>query len=239
MEESVVYTLLIESSTKVASVAVLADDQLLGHTDIHHQKSHARLTAPMIQQLLENLQLSPKDLSAMAVSKGPGSYTGLRVGVSTAKGLAMATAIPLIGISSLQLLAAQVQALAKQSSAWICPMIDARRMEVYSALYDAQLAEQMDIQPIILTESWDIEAILDQRKVIFLGDGAAKAEAILGTHPNAIFWTQGLATAAYGGKLVYQAYTEKRFEDLVTFEPFYLKSYRATTPKNPLRGKRD
>lgn len=227
--------LLLETATRVAGVAVYQGDQVLGHVEIHQDKSHARVIAPLIEQLLTNLQLTPPDISAVAVSQGPGSYTGLRVGVSTAKGLCTALNLPLIAISSLQLIAARAQSIAQELDAWICPMVDARRMEVYTTIYDTDLVARAEISPMVL-ESLPFADILHQRPVIFLGDGAAKARQLLSTSERAIVWEQGLSSAAFGGALAFQAYQQKQFEDLITFEPFYLKNYHATKPKNPLKG---
>jgi tRNA threonylcarbamoyladenosine biosynthesis protein TsaB len=227
------YLLALETATVIGSVAVFSGENLLGSIDIRREKSHARLLAPMIRDLLEDLQLTPAELDAVAVAKGPGSYTGLRVGVSTAKGLCMALDKPLLSMSSLEGLAWQVQELAAQLDAWICPMIDARRMEVYCEVFDNQMVSRQKVQARII-DATAFDTLLAERKVIFLGDGAAKCKPVLGHMPNALFLSQTLSTAASMGTGLYQRYQAGSFEDLVSFEPFYLKDFVATKPKNPL-----
>lgn len=227
------YILAIETATMLGSVALFEGDELLGLLEYRRAKSHARLLAPMISTLLKDLEVERSQLSAIAVAKGPGSYTGLRVGVSTAKGLCMALDKPLLSINSLEGLAWKVQSLAKRLDAFICPMIDARRMEVYCQVFNA------DIQPLHepmakIVEEGAFGEILAQKKVIFLGDGAAKCEEILTQSPNAIVLPSGLSSAADMGKALHQKFQAEEFEDLMTFEPFYLKDFRVTKPKNRL-----
>lgn len=229
------FILAIETATSLGSVALFSGAALLGQIDIRRERSHARLLTPMIKTLLHDLQIKPADLAAIAVAKGPGSYTGLRVGVSTAKGLCMALDKPLLSIGSLEGLAWQVRELATQLDAWICPMIDARRMEIYCEVFDAQLNSQQAVQPLIVDES-SFESLLAKRKVIFLGDGAAKCAPVLGHSPNAIFLTEQLSTAASMGTRLFYLYEEQTFEDLVTFEPFYLKDFVATKSKKNILG---
>lgn len=222
--------LAIETATQIGSVAVFEGEKLLGTIDIRKGKSHARLIMPMIEQLLGNLQIPPADLSAIAVSKGPGSYTGLRVGVSTAKGLCMALDKPLLALGSLETLAAKVVGLARELDAWICPMLDARRMEVYCAVFDAQLHSQMPIQAKIMEED-AFEELLEKQKVIFVGDGVAKCRMILERNAHAILLDEALSSAGDMGKELYRLFQEEAFEDLQQFEPFYLKSFVATKSK--------
>lgn len=222
--------LAIETATQIGSVAVFEGEKPLGSVDIRKGKSHARLIMPMIEQLLGNLEIKAAELAAIAVSKGPGSYTGLRVGVSTAKGLCMALDKPLLALGSLETLATQVQGLAKELDAWICPMLDARRMEVYCEVFDSHLHSQMPIQAKIMEED-AFEELLADKKVIFVGDGVAKCRDILAKHPTAILLDEALSSAKDMGKELYKLFQEKAFEDLYTFEPFYLKSFVATKSK--------
>ena len=224
------WLLALESATQIGSVALYSGETLMGKMEIRRAKSHARLMMPMVAQLLENLQLTTADLSAIGVGKGPGSYTGLRVGVSTAKGLCMALDKPLLSFGSLEALAWQVKETAAALDAWICPMIDARRMEVYCAFYDADINEQRPIKAQIL-EADTFQDILEERKVIFLGDGSAKSKAVFGEHPNAIILSEQLSSAASVGTVLHQKFLSEDFEDLVRFEPFYLKDFVATKPK--------
>jgi tRNA threonylcarbamoyladenosine biosynthesis protein TsaB len=221
------YILAIETATMIGSIALFAGSQLVGSVEIRRAKSHARLLMPMIEQLLDQLEIAPTQLEAIAVGKGPGSYTGLRVGVSTAKGLCMALDKPLLSFGSLEALAWQVKELATELEAWICPLIDARRMEVYAAFFDAGLDPQSAIKAVIL-ENGVFEEVLAERRVIFLGDGVAKAKELLGASPHAIVLSESLSRASSVGKLLHQKYGQQAFEDLVTFEPFYLKDFVAT-----------
>jgi len=189
----------------------------------------------MIRTLLNDMEVEPSALSGIAVSKGPGSYTGLRVGVSTAKGLCMALDKPLLSLSSLEALAWQLQPLAQRLGAWICPMIDARRMEVYCALYDANMGLQQPIQAKIV-ETGTFKELLQSQRVIFAGDGAAKCRELLEASPQAIVLPEQLSTARSMGPAVFQAFQRGQFEDLTTFEPFYLKDFVATKPRNRLKG---
>ncbi|MEL6593222.1 MAG: tRNA (adenosine(37)-N6)-threonylcarbamoyltransferase complex dimerization subunit type 1 TsaB [Bacteroidota bacterium] len=222
--------LAIESATDIGSVAVYEEQKLLGSIEIRKAKSHARLLTPMIQQLLKDLQLAPADLSAIAVGKGPGSYTGLRVGVSTAKGLCMALDKPLLSFGSLEALAWQSKSLASELEAWICPMIDARRMEVYAAFYDAEIQAQTEIKAEILEEGV-FDSFFEERRIIFLGNGAPKSRAVLGSHPNAIILDDVSSSATAVGELLWQKWQDEAFEDLISFEPFYLKDFVATKSK--------
>ena len=228
------YILAIETASPIGSVGIFSGDVLLAYSEIRRAKSHARLLMPMIKTLIEDISLNPKDLSAIAVAKGPGSYTGLRVGVSTAKGLCMALDKPLLSISSLESLAWQVRDLAHSLNAWICPMLDARRMEVYCCLYDAEMIQKTDIKAKIIKED-AFHDVLEQRKVIFVGDAVAKCMEVLGNSPSAILLPETLCSAKGMGKSIYQIYQKKDFEDLVTFEPFYLKDFVATKPRNLLQ----
>lgn len=231
------FILSIETATAIGSVAVFSGEMLLGSMEIRKGKSHARLITPMVKMLLESLEIDSKDIAAVGVAKGPGSYTGLRVGVSTAKGLCLAWEKPLLSMGSLEALAWQVQELAQELNAWICPMIDARRMEVYCAFYDAEMNEQIATDSAIIEEGAFAE-ILKERKVIFLGDGAKKCKEIFSSSPNAIVISESLSSASSMGKGLFHKYENQSFEDLVTFEPYYLKDFVATkSKKNPFLRK--
>lgn len=228
------YLLAIETATAYGSVALFAGDQLLAATELRRQQSHARLLMPMIEQLLDHLDLKPADLSGIGVSRGPGSYTGLRVGVSTAKGLCYALQKPLLSYSSLETLADRQAELAQRLQARIIPMLDARRMEVYCAAYDAQGKELSPIRAQVV-EADTFRAELDPGRVIFCGDGAEKCRELLEVHPHALVLGQALPLAQDAGPRLFQRFQAEQFEDLTTFEPFYLKNFRATKPKDPLR----
>lgn len=224
--------LALETASPVSSVAVFAGEKLLGGMEFHTDKLHAKLLTVMIQQVMDGLSLKMESLDAVGMSSGPGSYTGLRVGVSVAKGLCFALDKPLLAIDSLESLAWSVADFASATGAWICPMLDARRMEVYSACYDSELQVIQPVQAQIV-EQGAFEAFLDQRKLIFLGDGAAKCREII-THPHAIFLPERLSSAFSMGKGLMKRFREGKFEDLTLFEPFYLKDFVATQSKKKL-----
>lgn len=224
--------LAMETATGVSSVAAFESGKLLGVNEYHTNKLHARLITVMVDQLLSDLSLKPADLAAIAVSAGPGSYTGLRVGVSTAKGLAMALDKPLLSVGSLETLAQSVTDVARALGACIVPMIDARRMEVYCAVFDENGKEMVPTRAMVVEEGAFAELMQD-RKVIFLGDGAAKCEALLASD-QAIFLKNRLSSASAMGKVAWNKFQQEDFEDLVTFEPFYLKDYVATKSKKKL-----
>ena len=230
----------LDTSTHICSVALALDGELLGLKESHEDKSHASLLAVFIKNILKENATAISDLNAVAVSKGPGSYTGLRIGVSTAKGLAYASGIPLISVDTLSSMVNGVihdnqlenTALSRSKALCLCPMIDARRMEVYTAIFNpaGEMIEPIDAK-IIQEDSF--KDILEQNRMIFFGNGAAKCRDIL-QHPNAIF-LEGIDTSArFMVSLSESAWQQKCFEDVAYFEPFYLKEFVATIPKNKL-----
>jgi tRNA threonylcarbamoyladenosine biosynthesis protein TsaB len=218
--------LAFETATAVSSVAVFRGPKLLGMIEFHTDKLHAKLLTVMVDQLLRDLGLKPTDLSAVGLSSGPGSYTGLRVGVSTAKGLCMALDIPLLSMGSLEALAWSVQDLAEELGAWICPMVDARRMEVFCSMFDQHMQVQSQVEAKVV-EPGAFEAELALRRILFVGDGAEKCRGLL-QHPNAIVLGGRLSTAACMGKGFWGKLQLGQIEDLVAFEPYYLKDFVAT-----------
>ena len=230
----------LDTSTQICSVALALDGELLGLKESHEDKSHASLLAVFIRNILEENAKVISDLDAVAVSKGPGSYTGLRIGVSTAKGLAYASGISLISIGTLSSMATGVihgnqienKALSKDKSLCLCPMIDARRMEVYTAVFHPS-GEMIEPIAAKIIQKDSFKDILEQNHVIFFGNGAAKCRDII-QHPNAIF-LEGIETSAkYMVSLAESAWQQKCFEDVAYFEPFYLKDFVATIPKNKI-----
>lgn len=222
--------LLIETGTAVCSVALACNGRIVSLEENSDGRAHAQLVAVFIEKILRAQRIAPRDLSAVAVSEGPGSYTGLRVGVATAKGLCYAASKPLIAVNSLRALAqlAVDRGLLPSPDCLIAPLIDARRMEVYTALFDANATPlAATTAEIIAGDSF--ADVLARRPVLFIGDGAAKCRSVL-QHPNACF-ADVAASAAGMLRPALEAFERQRFEDVAYFEPFYLKSFVATTKK--------
>lgn len=219
--------LAIETATDVSSVALFEEGRLVALQENHSNRTHARLVTVMIDRILQDLELRPQDLSAVAVAKGPGSYTGLRVGVSVAKGLCMALEIPLLSVGSLEALAWSVQDIAAAMQAHICPMIDARRMEVFVQRFDEEGNALSTTEAKIMDEQ-AFSQELEKGKLIFVGDGAEKCRPIFAGNPNAVVLGTRLSSAAYMGAIAHRRLLAGEVEDLVTFEPFYLKEFVAT-----------
>jgi tRNA threonylcarbamoyladenosine biosynthesis protein TsaB len=220
--------LLIETSTALCSVALAQDGKITSYRESSAPKAHASLTAVFIQEMLAEHGLTMADCDAICVSKGPGSYTGLRVGVSTAKGLCFGSGKPLLAVGTLDTLVAQADEIG--GIKYIIPMIDARRMEVYTAVFEngVQITET---SPMIIDENSFTE-YLEQGPCLFIGDGAGKCADVI-KHPNAQFcqcWPKASAML----EPAMAAYKEKRFEDVAYFEPFYLKEFVATVSKKKL-----
>jgi tRNA threonylcarbamoyladenosine biosynthesis protein TsaB len=218
------FILSLETSTDVCSVALFQDHTLLHSEEIHQQQAHASRLAPLIQAILQKVDLTASQLSAVAISSGPGSYTGLRIGTSTAKGLCFALNIPLVAVPTLQVLAAQARP-GIQVNSLLCPMIDARRMEVYCQLFDMMLNPINAVEPRIIDEH-SFQELLESHKVFFFGNGADKCKAIL-RHANVSFLDNIFPTAEMVGKLAYEKWSHKEFEDLTNFTPYYLKEFNA------------
>jgi len=224
--------LVLETATGVSSVALYERDQLLGHAEFHTQRLHAKLITVMVQQLLDNLSLQAPELAGVVVSAGPGSYTGLRVGVSTAKGLCMAIDKPLLSLGSLETLACSVRDVARVLGARIVPMIDARRMEVYCRPFDAEARPLAETKAQVVEEN-TFDALLAEGPVLFVGDGAEKCRALLEPR-GGIVLSDRLSSAAGVGERVWEKFQAGEFEDLVTFEPYYLKNFVATVSKKKI-----
>lgn len=227
--------LLIDTSTPVCSVALAQNEQVLHHAEVFEGFSHASQLTVLIQQLFEQSRLEMEQIDAVAVSCGPGSYTGLRIGTSTAKGLCYALNKPLIAIGSLDVLAWPMTVAHKSQSGkqrLFCPMIDARRMEVYTALFDSQMQKHCDVSAQIITEASFADE-LAQGEVYFFGDGASKCRQVI-THANAVFVDDQHPLAKHMAVLAFDAYSLKKFEDVAYFEPFYLKDFVATVAKSKI-----
>ena len=222
--------LLIDTSTAVLSVGLALDGTVVQERVCTEARQQASLTAPLVKEVLDAQGMGVKDCDAICVGSGPGSYTGLRVGVSTAKGLAFGAGKPLIAIGTLDILAQSVLAGPDQPS-FIIPMIDARRMEVYTAVYSSAGEKLTPIQALVVEEGSFAEQ-LSAGPVLFVGDGAIKCREVI-THPNAQF-REAAPLARYMAPLAQRAFDQGRFQDLAYFEPFYLKDFVATVSKKNL-----
>jgi len=227
----------IETSSSVCSVALAVNRIVINYKEKFSERSHASQLTPFIEEILTESNVSPAGLDAIAVSKGPGSYTGLRIGVSTAKGMAYALQKPLIAVGTLLCLAAGFKqenpSLLSERNILLCPMIDARRMEVYLALYDTELVNIMEVRAEIINMD-SFKNLLVDHKIIFFGDGMRKCRNII-NHKNAIFVPNFNPLARFLADLSYKDYLEGKYEDIAYFEPFYLKDFIATNPKDLLR----
>ena len=237
--------ILIETSTALCSVALAENGAIVDYRESSAPKAHASLTAVFIQEMLEGRGLTVADCDAVCVSMGPGSYTGLRVGVSTAKGLCFGARKPLIAVGTLDTLVAQAAEASSNDAAgpdykYIVPMIDARRMEVYTATFVRHTGnptaccsengweQTTETAPMIIDKN-SFADILADGPVLFIGDGAGKCADVI-KHQNAQCHPQ--ASSMLSPALA--AYKEKRFEDVAYFEPFYLKEFVATVSKKKL-----
>jgi len=220
----------IETSTNVCSVALSENGTCIFTKSNADGMNHAALLSVFIAEALEVMKKEGKKLDAVAVSSGPGSYTGLRIGVSTAKGLCYGYDIPLIAVSTLEVLTSQaLKSADKLENVLFCPMIDARRMEVYAAFYNEQGEIKREISAdIIDTESY--AEILANHSVYFFGNGAEKCKTTL-THSNARFIDNLVPLAENMILFAEKAYAQNNFVDVAYFEPFYLKEFQTTTPK--------
>lgn len=218
--------LQIETSTASCSVALSRDGNTIALKEINEQNAHASFLTIFIGELMQQTGLSLKELDAVAVSMGPGSYTGLRIGVSTAKGLCYALDIPLIAVNTLMAMASKKRDLNPKGDFLLCPMIDARRMEVYTAVFDGELREVMPVEAKIIDEN-SFSGILMNRQMLFFGDGAGKCREVLGMHSNALFEDDFINSASGMSAIAYSGFLANRFEDVAYFEPYYLKDFIA------------
>ena len=223
--------LLIETSTAQLSTAFAEDGVITASRTCDEPRMQAALTAPYVKEVLGELKV--KDLDAVCVGKGPGSYTGLRVGVSTAKGLCFGAGIPLLSAGTLDVLVQEAHRLGVVPAGCraIVPMVDARRMEVYTAVFTSDGRQLTETKPVIV-DAGSFAAELAEGPVLFIGDGALKCRETI-TSENA-FFAEAYPTAMAMAPLAEAAYKEKRFEDIAYFEPFYLKDFVATVSRKKL-----
>ncbi|MXV52229.1 tRNA (adenosine(37)-N6)-threonylcarbamoyltransferase complex dimerization subunit type 1 TsaB [Pedobacter sp. HMF7647] len=220
--------LQIETATATCSVALSENGSLLAYKEQTDRNIHASNLTLFIQQVMKDAGKQLAELNAVAVSKGPGSYTGLRIGVSTAKGLCYALDIPLISVNTLQSMAAMIAAETGEERL-LCPMIDARRMEVYTAVYDHNLDEVMATEAMILDEN-SFSVLLEKHELVFFGDGCEKLSAIL-KHENASFVNDFQNSARGMNLLAFEKFSNQQFENTAYFDPYYLKEFIALQPK--------
>lgn len=222
----------IETSTKVCSVALGKEGQPVAHRRVHdEQYSHAEKLNLLIEEVMAEAKTDFSQIDAVAVSKGPGSYTGLRIGVSSAKGFCYGTEKPLIAINTLRILATAVKEHSAEltNNALLCPMLDARRMEVYTALYDTELNIVEPTKALIVNET-SFAQQLEMQPIYFFGNGAAKCMEVIDNHNAHLF--ENLHPEAKTMCPISEAkYTAQEFEDVAYFEPYYLKDFIATVAK--------
>ncbi|NMC38234.1 MAG: tRNA (adenosine(37)-N6)-threonylcarbamoyltransferase complex dimerization subunit type 1 TsaB [Bacteroidales bacterium] len=230
----------LETSTSVCSVALCDSKGVIDLRESSENKSHASLLTLFIDDLLTNAGVSVQDLESVVVSKGPGSYTGLRIGVSAAKGLAYAASVPLIGVeTTLSMFYGITDNIRKKygvdNKSLLIPMIDARRMEVYYSVYTSDGMKTKEISAEIIDENTFTD-IPESVRILIFGDGAAKCRQVL-KRKNIDFASEFRMSAAWMYKPAYESLGVRRFEDVAYFEPFYLKDFIATTPKGFTSGK--
>lgn len=223
--------LAIESSTDMCSVTLCRDHTLMACIELQQSNVHAQKLSLLIEQLINNSGVDLAEINAVAVNGGPGSYTGLRIGVSIAKGLAYALNIPMIAVDALESLAFQAFPFLRESDS-IIPLMDARRMEVYMAVFGYGGKRMEVTRPLILDHN-PFLSYLENGVVYFVGDGVEKAKEIL-AHPNARFLNIGCTSRAVAGVAI-DKYERGIFEDIAYYEPNYLKEFRIIqSQKNPL-----
>jgi tRNA threonylcarbamoyladenosine biosynthesis protein TsaB len=229
----------LETATNLCSVALCDSAGIVSLRESNELKSHASMLTVFIDEILKENGLRARDLEAIAVSKGPGSYTGLRIGVSVAKGIAYAASIPLIGIETTRSMFWGISGGRKETNkeghTFYCPMLDARRMEVYYAIYDSTGKTIKDISAEIITED-SFSSIPESEKIIFFGDGALKCKEVI-KRINSLFAEDFRISASHMHKPVFQALKEHHFEDVAYFEPFYLKDFITSKPRKNILGK--
>jgi len=220
--------LQIETATSSCSVALAKDGQILAFKEVNERYLHAEVITLFIRELLDITGATFEGLDAVAVSSGPGSYTGLRIGVSTAKGLCYALDKPLIAVETLEAMAFGVMAAPEIVAGFdlLCPMIDARRMEVFTAVFSNKGERVTPTSADIITNN-SFQSLLNNNKILFFGDGAAKCKAVLGINAHAGFLPGFVNSAVHLTQKAWGKFTKKEFEDVAYFEPYYLKDFIA------------
>ena len=226
----------IETATQVCSIALSLDGMLIAERESREKNIHSSVVTVFIEEVMKEAGITFKDLDAISVSKGPGSYTGLRIGVSTAKGICFATDKPLIAIDTLQALAwgarkmLTEKGISNKVEVLFCPMIDARRMEVFSALYNWELKQVRETKAEIIDKD-SFKKYFEEHQLWFTGDGAEKCRDFLQANPNSRFIDDPMPSATYLIELGEKKFLAGEFEDAAYFEPFYLKDFIPGIPK--------
>lgn len=221
--------LLIETATPICSTAISQNGKIVAIKESSEANAHSAKLSVLINELLAEANIAYSALDAVCVSSGPGSYTGLRIGVSTAKGLCYALEKPLIAIETLQSMALGYLQSHPGFSDYICPMIDARRMEVYAAIFDNNGKYIRNTNADIVEET-TYDTWLTENKICFIGDGAKKTRPIIGYKTNVVFDTDFKLSAKGMAQMAEERYNKQQFEDIAYFEPFYLKDFVAAKP---------
>lgn len=222
------YILQIDTATEICTVSISKNGKTIGKIDAEESNLHSSQLTIFIERLLNDLQMDYKALSAVCVSKGPGSYTGLRIGVSTAKGLCYALEIPLIAINTLDMMYHAYGQCRKDNWLYI-PMLDARRMEVYLEIFNASGDLLVPTEARVIDES-SFDSYSGQNILLF-GSGASKFKDFFKDHPNIHIDSDFVHSSTLMSEVAYNKFEAASFEDLIYFEPFYLKEFIATTPK--------
>jgi tRNA threonylcarbamoyladenosine biosynthesis protein TsaB len=223
--------LLLETATEVCSVAISRDGIPIACQETKEGFLHSEKLTVFIEQLLNENQIITGELDAVCISRGPGSYTGLRIGTSVAKGICYRLDRPLIAISTLDSMASYAGSIYNPGNEQflLCPMLDARRMEVYTALYSR--GERLTGIEAKIIDSNTFSSELEEQRILFFGNGAEKCKQVL-QHRNAVFMDDIHASARFMSAMAEREYNSGKFEDVAYFEPFYLKDFIATVPKN-------
>ncbi|PKP52970.1 MAG: tRNA (adenosine(37)-N6)-threonylcarbamoyltransferase complex dimerization subunit type 1 TsaB [Bacteroidetes bacterium HGW-Bacteroidetes-1] len=225
--------LLIETATHICSIGVAVNGVVVTLRESCEQRSHAEMITTFIKEVVHEAGLRYNEIDAVAVSKGPGSYTGLRIGVSTAKGICYALDKPLIAYDTLEAMSIGFLMENKDkivSDDLLCPMLDARRMEVYTELFDSSGKRLHPVEAVIIDED-SYNDLLEEKRIWFFGDGASKCQQYLSNRKNANFVENLFPSVKYGAKICEESFQLNNFEDLAYFEPYYLKDFIAGIPK--------
>jgi len=229
--------ILIETSTALCSASLAEDGKIVAYRESTEPRAHAAMTAPYVKEVLDASGLSVKDCDAVCVSMGPGSYTGLRVGVSTAKGLCFGAGIPLLAVPTLEVLAFQAiaEGLVPEGCVSVVPMVDARRMEVYTAVFSPDGKALSETEPMVVGDG-SFADLLSKGPVLFIGDGAEKCREVLSAGPDGknAFFAGECPKASSMAVPAFRDFNSKSFRDTAYFEPFYLKDFVATVSRKKL-----